>query len=83
LIKSLMMLGWLSFRGGRVEEARARLEEAVQEAIGAGNPVAVAEAMNSLGAFYYLRGNYGLAIRGYEDLLTHLKRSVLPKRRAH
>ena len=76
LVKSLTRIGWERLRGGQADEGQATLEEAVREAVESGDPVVAADAMDSLGAFYYLRGNYGLAVRGYEDLLSLLKRAM-------
>jgi tetratricopeptide (TPR) repeat protein len=76
VILSLRRIGWEHVRAGRPEEGRAALEEAVQVAVESQKIEQLTLAMDSLGAFYYLRGNYGLAVRGYEDLLGQLRRTI-------
>ncbi len=76
VVQSLRRLGWEHVRAGRIDEGRKAFEEAVQTALAAGNPEMAVAALDALGAFYYVTGNYGLAIRGYGDLLSVIKESV-------
>ncbi len=76
VVRSLRRLGWEHVRAGRVDEGRKALQEAVRTALDAQDPELVTEALDALGTFYYLTGNYGLAVRSFGDLLDAIKQAI-------
>ncbi len=71
----LVQAGWLSFRGGRYQEARSAAERA-QQLLGAlGDPVLVAEGAGLLGACTAVQGDYLAALPHFERALPVAQRS--------